>query len=188
MSIKHLAISALALSMTYFTFAESDTQTEARSNAMLLGKTLKAELQAAKEAGGPKAAISVCNIKALPLSAEISKQTGWSVNRTSLKVRNPANQPTEWETEQMELFNQRLAAGEPVAQLEVFSEGKTADGKIVQHFMKAIPTEEGCLACHGDNIAAPVAAKLTELYPNDQARGFKAGELRGAFTLTRVLN
>ena len=51
--------------------------------------------------------------------------------------------------------------------------------------MKAIPTAALCLSCHGENIPADVDAKLKELYPNDQARGFKEGQLRGAFTLAQ---
>jgi hypothetical protein len=38
-----------------------------------------------------------------------------------------------------------------------------------------------CLQCHGANIAPPVAAKLAELYPEDQATGFAAGDFRGLF-------
>lgn len=49
--------------------------------------------------------------------------------------------------------------------------------------MKAIPTAALCVKCHGESIEAEVEAKLKELYPNDQARGFKEGDLRGAFTL-----
>jgi hypothetical protein len=32
-----------------------------------------------------------------------------------------------------------------------------------------------------------VDAKLKELYPYDKARGFKEGELRGAFTMAKPL-
>jgi hypothetical protein len=32
-----------------------------------------------------------------------------------------------------------------------------------------------------------VKAKLAELYPKDRATGFKEGDIRGAFTLTKTL-
>jgi hypothetical protein len=51
--------------------------------------------------------------------------------------------------------------------------------------MKAIPTAAQCLNCHGESISPEVDAKLKALYPNDQARGFKEGDLRGAFTLAK---
>ena len=54
--------------------------------------------------------------------------------------------------------------------------------------MKAIPTAELCLACHGTKIDPVVAAKLTELYPRDQARGYKVGDIRGAFTFIEPLS
>lgn len=187
MSIQHLAFGLLALSMTAFTFAENDIQTEARNNAILLGKTLKTELHATMVNDGPLAAIKVCNEKAMPLTAQISEQTGWSVGRTSLKVRNPANQADEWEQAQLQEFDRLLAAGQTPATLEVFEENKE-NGKTVQRFMKAIAIEAGCLACHGETLAEPVRAKLDQLYPNDKARGYSVGQLRGAFTLQRTLD
>jgi hypothetical protein len=54
--------------------------------------------------------------------------------------------------------------------------------------MKAIPTGEVCQTCHGVEIAPPVSAKIRELYPQDQAIGFKTGDLRGAFTITQSLS
>lgn len=53
--------------------------------------------------------------------------------------------------------------------------------------MKAIATGEPCLACHGKNIQPSLAAVIDVRYPEDEARGFALGELRGAFTLRRTL-
>ena len=47
--------------------------------------------------------------------------------------------------------------------------------------MRAIPTEALCLTCHGETLAPELAAAIAREYPNDQATGFKLGELRGAF-------
>lgn len=60
-------------------------------------------------------------------------------------------------------------------------------GHKVFRMMKAIPTTEVCTKCHGETLAAPVAAKLDELYSADQARGYKVGDQRGAFTLKKRL-
>ena len=38
--------------------------------------------------------------------------------------------------------------------------------------------------CHGSGLDPALKAEIERLYPDDQATGFKAGELRGAFTVT----
>jgi hypothetical protein len=45
-----------------------------------------------------------------------------------------------------------------------------------------------CLKCHGENIDPKITAKLDEIYPHDQARGYTVGQIRGAFTITKPLN
>ncbi len=67
------------------------------------------------------------------------------------------------------------------------SEVADVGGVPTFRYMKAIPTAEPCLTCHGVNVAEPVKAKLAQLYPQDQATGFKAGDIRGAFTISKPL-
>lgn len=169
--------------------AEPDTaQLVAESKVIVqqfMGK-LKGELQAAMKAGGPVNAIGVCNKVAPTIASEQSKKSGWEVARTSLKLRNPNNAPDAWEQEILEKFEARKAAGEavkPMADYAIVEE----DGRKVFRFMKAIPTGQVCLKCHGAKLAPAVAAKLDELYPTDRARGFQAGDIRGAFTLKKPL-
>src|SRR5690554_4040629 len=162
--------------------ADTSTLEEARSHAMLLGKSLKNELVAAMKSGGPLTAISLCNARAMPISQEVSSRTGWQVGRTSLLVRNPENTADAWENQQLKMFEQRLAAGEPAEQIEVLevsTEGHTT------RYMKAIVIEEACLACHGEAIAPVLSEQLYSLYPEDKARGYRLGQLRGALSLQR---
>ena len=50
---------------------------------------------------------------------------------------------------------------------------------------KTIPTAaEPCLTCHGSGLDPALKAEIERLYPDDQATDFKAGERRGAFTVT----
>lgn len=56
-----------------------------------------------------------------------------------------------------------------------------------QRLMTAIAMAQPCLACHGRAIEPELAALIDQRYPDDQARGFGEGELRGAFTLRRSL-
>jgi cytochrome c553 len=147
---------------------------------------LKGELKKGMEQGGAVNAIKVCHTVAPQLSEAHSQMSGWRVARTSLKLRNADNAPDTWEKAVLKEFESRKAAGEDPMKL-VKAEVVEQNGRQVFRMMKAIPTAEVCTKCHGVDIAEPVAAKLDELYPEDKARGFKAGDLRGAFTLKKVL-
>jgi hypothetical protein len=149
-------------------------------------QSLKGALQQAMKDGGPVSAIAVCNQKAPAIAATMSAQKGWRVARTSLKIRNPENVPDSWERATLEVFELRLQQGEDPQTMEYYEVIKQ-EGMPVFRYMKAIPTGEVCLACHGAQIDAGVAAKLKELYPTDQATGYKAGNIRGAFTITQPM-
>ena len=156
---------------------------KARLAAGDFGKQLLAELQKAMDADGPVKAIGVCNKIAPEIAAEKSAATQMSIGRTSLKLRQPKNAPDAWERQQLEKFEARKAAGEPLASIEV-GEFTEKDGKPVFRYMKAIPTGALCLNCHGTQLAPDVVEKLHALYPEDQATGYSGGDLRGAFTIT----
>jgi RNA polymerase-binding transcription factor DksA len=145
---------------------------------------LKKELQEAIQAGGPVNAIEVCNTRASEIAASLS-QKGWHVGRTSLKVRNLSNLADEFEKKVLEDFERRKNGGHDIKQLAYYKMNE-AGSQIEFRYMKAIPTSELCLTCHGNDIAEPVINKLDQLYPNDKARAYKQGDIRGAFTLRKV--
>jgi hypothetical protein len=159
---------------------------ESRVVAKEFMQNLKGELQTAMKAGGPVNAIGVCNETAPRIAEALSTQKGWEVGRTSLKVRNPDNAPDAWEEKVLKQFEARKVGGEDPNTLEYFEMAKTEDGKVFR-YMKAIPTGEVCLACHGESIAVAVREKLQVLYPDDKATGYKVGDLRGAFTITQPM-
>jgi FtsP/CotA-like multicopper oxidase with cupredoxin domain len=162
---------------------ESALAAEARAAAKALGSALQAELEAAMKTGGPVAAMSVCQIKAPELAAAISLEKGMTVKRVSLKNRNPVTGvANEWETQVLQDFETRKAAGEDPATLTY---AKTVDNEF--RFMQAIPTAAVCLACHGSNLSPDVSAQLAELYPQDEATGYEEGDLRGAFVVVKNL-
>ena len=86
----------------------------------------------------------------------------------------------------LEFFDAEKAKGADVAKLER-SEVANVNGVPTFRYMKAIPTAEPCLTCHGSNVPEPVKAKLAALYPEDRATGYNAGDIRGAFTLSKPL-
>jgi hypothetical protein len=107
----------------------------------------------------------------------MSAKTGWDVARTSLKLRNPRqNAPDEWERAVLLDFEKRHAAGEDVQSI-AYAETIESDGQKTFRFMKAIPTTEVCLICHGSEIQPEVAAAIDAAYPNDQAKGFQLGAI-----------
>ncbi|MCV6636816.1 DUF3365 domain-containing protein [Candidatus Albibeggiatoa sp. nov. NOAA] len=164
--------------------AKLNTHRAALKNFM---QQLQNELLTAVSEGGPVEALAVCNKTAPEITDKVSTDSGIQLKRTSLKIRNPSNAADEWEMKVLQDFEQRKAAGEGFKQLQ-YSEVVEADGKQVLRYMKAIPVMEKCLACHGETIAAPIANKLNEIYPNDQAQNFKLGDIRGAFSTQEVLN
>jgi hypothetical protein len=87
----------------------------------------------------------------------------------------------------LEQFEAGLARGDKPADME-FSEivVKPQGGKEL-HFAKPIVLQSACFACHGnpEQISPEVKSKLSELYPNDKAINYQAGQLRGAVVLTR---
>jgi hypothetical protein len=150
-------------------------------------QSLKGELEEAMRVGGPDHAVTVCKARAPAIAAQMSADSGWEVGRTSLKLRNPeTNTPDAWERAVLEDFEARKAAGEEVTSIAYAETVETADGKTYR-FMKAIPTLEVCLTCHGTAIAPSIAEALDESYPDDQARGYELGDIRGAFTLSKPL-
>lgn len=154
--------------------------TKARTKVKAFGGSLKQALQAAIKEGGLTNGIGVCNTVAPEIAAGNSNEE-WTISRTSLKVRNPDNAPTDWQKLQLQAMEkQPVMNGKPVEVWQV----SEAVGQPAFQYMSAIPTQELCLGCHGKSIDPGVQAKLAELYPNDQATGFSEGELRGAFVVT----
>jgi hypothetical protein len=161
-------------------FAEDPRIVESRAIADRFQQTLKGALMAAIAEGGPTKAIEVCQVQAPAIAAQLGSETGAIVSRTSLKVRNPANAPTAAQRAVLEAFAARQQAGEEAGALEDFE--PNAEGG--PRYMRAIITQEPCLACHGREIAEPVRATLAERYPGDAATGYDLGEVRGAFSIT----
>lgn len=157
---------------------------ESKKVVMEFAGQLKGELKSAMKTGGPITAITVCKDKAPAIAQALSEKYGWRVARTSLKTRNPDNAPDSWERDVLEKFEERKRSGEAVQPMAFFEE-VSENGQASFRFMKAIPTGKVCLSCHGQAIKPEVIAKLNKDYPQDKARGFKLGDIRGAFTITQ---
>ncbi len=161
-------------------------QEEARALVKQFATRLQSALKGAIEAQGFTHAISVCKIDAPQIAQSLGAESGWRVARTALRLRNPNNAPTPEELVVLADFLARAEAGENLAKMD--NEAVTEEaGQRRYRYMKAIPTGEICTNCHGTEIDPDLAAAIRAKYPRDQATGFKLGELRGAFTLSKPL-
>ena len=180
-------VMAIALSSAAAAFADDDLAARvdaSREAIKSFAGALQEQLKSAMAVGGPTAAIEVCEIAAPAIAAEASEDRGWTIGRTSLKLRNPANAPDAWELSVLRGFEARKAAGEDPAGIDR-AEFVVHSGKRTFRYMKAIGTQAVCTVCHGTAIALEVAAALDALYPEDRARGFEVGDIRGAFSITQ---
>lgn len=182
---KYILAYVSLVSMLMFNIAHSQETNNIPEQGKLLIKSfssdLKTELQKAIKEGGLKNGIEVCSEKA-PAIAEKYSSNEWQIKRTSLKVRNPENVPTDLERDILLQFEVKKDEGIAISELSYYEKEITELGKT-HRMMKAIPTQGLCLGCHGDTLSEEVKTELSLLYPNDQATGFKEGDIRGAFSL-----
>ncbi len=159
---------------------------EARALVKLFAAQLQGALKGAIKAEGFEHAIGVCKIDAPRIAQSLGAGNGWRVARTALRLRNPDNAPTPEERAVLNNFLTRAAAGGDLKKME--HEAVTQEtGQKRYRYMKAIPLGGICASCHGANIDPDLAAAIRAKYPQDRATGFKPGELRGAFTLSKGL-
>ena len=129
--------------------------------------------------------IDVCKIEA-PAIATATSTDSLIVSRTALKIRNPNNEPDAWEHQVLLDFQRQLANGADASQLEAFTietNTSNSDRNTIGRWMRAIPTQPQCLVCHGPALAPDVTRAIDQAYPEDAARDFNVGELRGAFSV-----
>lgn len=112
-----------------------------------------------------------------PAGEELKKwsaENGFKVRQVSEKNRNPQHRPNEMEQQVLARFSKDRT----LRRIELPSR----DPQNTGHFVFApIDVAASCLACHGSKETRPKF--IVEKYPNDLAHGFKAGDLRGMFSV-----
>ena len=142
---------------------------------------LSSHLQQAMKEGGVSQAIKHCNLAAMPLVDSLSEVHNARIRRTSLKLRNPQDAPTYSEQAILESFAKAKMEGkslEPLVQ-------KNQEGLMA--FYAPIIINDQCLRCHGvegETLDGAGYALIRELYPEDEATGYQAGDLRGMWSIT----
>ena len=181
---------ALGLLVGSVSYADEATMlNEARSIAEMMPTRLNQVLVEEIDTKGQVGAISVCRDKAPMMARAMSDKTGWAIRRVSLRNRNPKATPDPWESAVLQEFDRRVAAGASPIGLEMAATVVTESGFQVVRYMKALPTREGCMQCHGnpDFMSPAVLQTLKELYPDDKALGYNVGEVRGAISMQKPL-
>lgn len=145
-----------------------------------LASTLMARLQAVLAADGPAGAVAFCSTEGLPLTAEVSRTTGFDVKRTSSRVRNPSNAPDSLERAALARFEADLAADSVPARFVQ----RTPDGDY--RYYQPLRIQPLCVQCHGPTgeLAEGVEEVLAERYPDDAATGYEVGDFRGLIRVT----
>lgn len=150
------------------TATQNQQQTKAHEAKDALFTALKDRLTEVIEAEGPASAIEVCKEEAPAIARRVAQQHRLAIGRTSQKLRNPENAPPAWVTP-------LIKAAENEARY--FHHRET--GELAA--LLPIRLQPACMVCHGppDSIPPPVRAQLEKTYPEDEATGFEAGDLRG---------
>ncbi|MCR9204428.1 MAG: DUF3365 domain-containing protein [Halobacteriovoraceae bacterium] len=136
----------------------------------VFGKVLKKELILGMKES-PVKAVEVCNIKAPQIQKEVSTNK-MKIGRVSLKTRNQKNKPKKWMKDYIDQFHEKKIKS-PYVTVKL-GNGKTG-------LLKPIKTMPLCLKCHGNNVEKNLYKVIKSKYPNDEAIGYKAGEIRGFF-------
>lgn len=146
--------------------ANAETVAEAKEAAQAMFRQLLARLQDAVQEGGLAGAIEVCRAEAPAIARAISVERGLQIGRTSHKLRNRSNTPPAW-VAHLESKTPRVYA---------HPDGRTG-------VTLPIVAIDLCMKCHGadDLIQDEVKEALALSYPEDEATGFAAGDLRGQF-------
>lgn len=190
--LKHQIIFVSLMLITSVVLADELSQREQAAEQVSqqfikqLGGHLKKEMQA----NGPAQAINVCKEIAPEIANQLSIENGWSVSRVTTKTRNSLlGTPDLWERKTLAEFEAKAAKGEEYATMNK-SAVVDEDGNFYYRYMKPLATQPICLTCHGgdEQIPAPVKTELDKLYPFDQAKGYKQGELRGAVSIKQPMD
>ena len=153
-----------------------------RAVAAQFQQELGGALQTAIKTQGTAGAVTACATIAPEVADRLSSQSGASVRRTALRNRNPMAVPDAHEYAVMTALAAAPADGAGKPAEDAGWTGTGADRRF--RYMRAIPTAEMCLSCHGTNIAPAVAAAIAAAYPGDRATGFAQGSMRGAFSIS----
>ncbi len=103
-----------------------------------------------------------------------------AVRRTSNQIRDPANNPDAADQAALDRIRAEIEGGDEVSSLLL--QRVTLPGQREEwRFYRPLVLLKQCVDCHGkpSALAPGVEAALAQLYPQDKAVGYNAGQWRG---------
>lgn len=158
-----------------------DYLAEGKKIAGIAFAELSGRLQKAMKAGGVPNAVSYCNLNAMPIIDSLSSEYNVNIKRTSSKVRNPLDVPTEEEKSILDAYQTAHTAGQAL-QPKILN-----NSNQLPVFYTPIMANGLCLKCHGkigETLTESDYTHIKKEYPNDNAIGYAAGDLRGMWSIT----
>lgn len=166
------------------------TEVEIIREAMIWGDSITLEAQNNLLSNLQKAisehefagAIEFCNVNALPILRNSDSTYSVKVRRVSSKPRNPADLPDKEEFPLLDAYEynaENKIKSSPNIQ-------KIQNGEVLLYTKPILIANGMCLSCHGKpgkDIDSKTLAKLIELYPQDSAKGYAIGDLRGMWSV-----
>lgn len=145
----------------------------------VLGRNLMARIQQE----GTLSALTFCNAEAYRLTDSTAAAKKLKIKRVTDKPRNPENRALPDEVVLIDSYSTKLADGGKLQPVYMYRDGE-------RHFYNPIVTSELCLQCHGKpggQITEGVMAGIRELYPDDQAIGYEANQVRGLWRISEPI-
>lgn len=111
----------------------------------------------------------MCQQEAPKIANDVSEEQGLRIGRTGVRLRNPNNAAPQW------------ATGLTQANTDTPTFATLSNGHAAA--LLPIKLQAQCVMCHGpkEQLAPVIQEQLSKLYPDDQATGFREGDLRGWF-------
>jgi len=161
------------------------TADEARERGQAIAKEafgiLSGNLGRAITENGVNNALHFCSVHAAGLAGGVAQTNHVELKRVSHRARNPENRADVEELALLESFGTILKSSASVT-----PEVRTnAAGRLV-FYAPITLNNPVCLKCHGEperEVAVDTMTLIRKLYPEDQATGFKFGELRGMWRI-----
>lgn len=159
-----------------------------RADAKEFMETLKGVLVKEIQTNGIVSAVAVCSDTAQLLTNNYGVKKGIYIKRVTFKNRNADNTPDDFESKVLKQFEE-LHSSNKIDQTTEYAEVIDDNGVKTLRFMKPIILQAECLNCHGtkDQIADAVKEVINNKYPDDKAKGYNIGDLRGAISVKKVL-
>jgi cytochrome c553 len=141
---------------------------------------LLANVGKAMQHGGPKNAVSFCNLNASSIVDSLNHVNNCMISRVSAKNRNPENVLQNNTDRQLwDYFSDQISGTFPKDTL-IASKGEIIYYKSIKIGLPA------CLKCHGvpgQDINNETFTELQKLYPNDLATGYQLNDFRGLWKI-----